>query len=154
MATLTNLSDQFGFFINVVSSRGVDWTSLQLGFQYYVEQLNTFQVWVQGSVDIYDTDAKCLKRLSREFATVHNDSKNFAFTPEVEPSFTFSGQRVPHNEDYCRVFSLGIDLKQIVRIGIPSAYREDRIELRFHTDEPRLQAFIATLLSELDGIVE
>lgn len=150
MATLTNASDQFGVLIGILERTHPGWIKVKLALQYYVQTLNEFQAWVEANLQIYETDLRALVGHLEAFAHVTDASKNFEFEPKVEPSFKLLLHRVLHDSNYCSVCSLTIDLKHVFGMNIPSAYREDQITLRFHTNEQRFQQFITNLLKEVE----
>jgi hypothetical protein len=151
MPELPNLSDQFGMLVEILSNSRDQWICANLGLCHYDEKSNVFLPWVEAQVDVYEADLSLLRRLLEDFASVTDSTKNFVFEPQVEPSFTISLERIPHGNDFCRVASIALDMKVLFRVSVPTAYREDRLSLRFHTNEQRLQRFIADLIRQIEG---
>lgn len=150
MAILTNESDQFAILFDVAgrNDHDPDWITARVAMQYHGEELNALRTFLQATIDIYESDLIYFTEQLRAFGTVTDESKNFEFEPEVEPSFHFSFQRVPHNKSYCRVVSFAIDLKRVIKMLIPCAYRENRITLKVHTTEERIKTFSTEFLEE------
>lgn len=154
MAILPNISDQFGIQFEAGHRIDADWWTVRLVMYRYREQSNQFENWLAVEPGIHDTDLQTLVRKLEAFQDAADESANFDFEPFVEPSFQFTLERIPHNEDYCRVATLAIDMVGAVKFNVPSAYRENRMTLRFHTDERRLRTFIDELLKELKAAMQ
>ena len=154
MAILPNISDQFGMQFEAGHRIDTDWCTVRLVMYRYSEQSNQFESWLAVEPGIHQTDLQTLIRKLGTFQGAADASANFDFEPFVEPSFQFALERIPHNEDYCRVATLAIDVVGVVKFNVPSAYRENRITLRFHTDEQRLRTFIDELLRELKAVMQ
>jgi hypothetical protein len=154
MPELPNISDQFGLIVEIVEATAADWINVRLALYRYDQKSNVSEPWVQVTVETYEGDLRRLKKLLEDFASASDASNNFAFEPQVEPTFLLSLERIPHNGDFCRVANLAIDLKCIFHVSVPTAYREDRIALRFHTTEQRMQSFIADLTKQIGTCIQ
>jgi hypothetical protein len=154
MAILPNISDQFGIQFEAGHRIDADWWTVRLVMYRYREQSNQFENWLVAEPGIHETDLQTLIQKLETFQDTADASANFDFEPFVEPSFHFALERIPHNENYCRVATLAIDMVGVVKFNVPSAYRENRMTLRFHTDEPRFRTFIEVLLKELKAMKE
>ena len=154
MPELPNISDQFGLAVEVVEATAADWINVRLALYHYDQKSNVSEPWVQVTVEIFEGDLRRLKKLLEDFASTADASNNFAFEPQVEPTFLLSLERVSHNGDFCRVANLVIDLKCVFHVSVPTAYREDRIALRFHTNEQRMQSFVADLAKQIGTCIQ
>lgn len=50
--------------------------------------------------------------------------------------------------------SFFVDIKRVMRINEPAAYRENQIGIRFQTDDQRVDRFCEGLGSELSGVLD
>jgi hypothetical protein len=154
MPELLNISDQFGLLVEIVEVGSADWINVKLALCHFDQESNVSDPWVEVKIQVYEGDLRRLKKLIEDFASVGDASKNLAFEPQIEPTFLFSLERIPHNGDFCRVANLAIDLKCVFNVSVPTAYREDRIALRFHTNEQRMQRFVADLAKQIGTCIQ
>ncbi len=154
MAILPNISDQFGIHFEAGHRTDADWWTIRLVMYRYREQSDQFENWLTAEPGVHETDLRTLIQNLEGFQAAADASANFDFEPFVEPSFRFALERIPHNDDYCRVATLAIDLVEVVKFNVASAYRENRMTLRFHTDEARLRNFLDELLKELKATMQ
>ena len=149
MAEIANASDQLGITFELYGRTGKDisWRTASLKMQYRPKSETRFKMFVEGIVEIYDSDLSRLREALSAFLKATDQSKNFKFVPVAEPSFELAFERIPHGDDYCRVVLMAIDLKTIIEVNTPTADGENRITMRFHTTEDQIQKFGADLLT-------
>jgi len=140
MAILLNQSEQIAALFEVVSVRD-DWVFSHIALQHYVAKENDFATWVEGFLDVYETDLHCLAHDLTAFADEGQTSQEFRFEPEVEPSFEFRFQTRSSIRRGEVLASVALDVKRIIDLTIPAAYRDNRISLQFLTDWERLRRF-------------
>jgi hypothetical protein len=140
MATLLNQSEQIGVLFEVISVRD-DWVFSHIAFQHYVAKENDFASWVEGYLEIYETDFKCLARDMATFAEERRTEHEFRFEPEVEPSFELRFQARSSARRQEVLASVALDVKRILDLTIPTAYRDNRISLQVLTDWDRIRRF-------------
>ena len=140
MAILLNQSEQIGVLFEIISVRD-DWVFSHVALQHYVAKENDFASWVEGYLDVYETDLKCLARDLATFAEEGPTGQEFHFEPEVEPSFEFRFKSRSSARRTEVLASVALDVKRILDLTIPAAYRDNRISLQLLTDWERLRRF-------------
>jgi hypothetical protein len=140
MAILLSQSEQIGVLFEAISVRDA-WVFSRVAFQHYVAADNDFQSWVEGWPEIYEADLKCLIRDLATFDKRGPTGQEFRFEPEVEPSFELRVQPRASGRNSEVVVSFALDIKRVLGLTIPTAYRENRITLQLLTDWERFHRF-------------
>lgn len=136
MAILLSESEQIAALFEFISDRD-DWVFLRIAFQYWVAKDNDFATWVEGFVDIYETDLKQLVQDLEAFVKSGQAQPEFRFEPVTEPDFQIRLQTGSAEGRKNVMASVALDLKRVMEMTIPTAYRENRIMLQLDTDWDR-----------------
>jgi len=140
MAILLNRSEQIAALFEVVSVRD-DWVFLRIAFQHYVAKENDFATWVEGFLDVHESDFKAFAGELADFMGAVPAREELSFEPAVEPSFEFRLRVDSAVKKGDVLASVALDLKRVLDLTIPAAYRDNRISLRLLTDSERLRRF-------------
>lgn len=142
MATLLNESEQIALLFEVISMRE-DWAFARIAFQHYQATQNSFAAWLEGFVDVYRDD---LARLLREMATsLDCDEEGFprlCFEPVAEPSFGLRTDESSPRQRGCMLASMALDIKRVLDLTVPAAYRDNRVTLQFRTSRDKFRRFV------------
>ena len=140
MAILLSQSEQVGVLFEVISVAD-DWVFSHIGFQHYVAKENDFATWVEGFLDIYESDLEGFARELASFVEGGPRRQEFRFEPTAEPSFEFRFQAGSLARTVDVGASVALDVKRILDVTIPTAYGDNRISLQLLTDWERLRRF-------------
>ena len=149
MAVLLNQTDQLSVLIGVVGFVEGDWVRMRMAIQHYIEQTNSMSSWIEADIDLYLTDAEAFQEILRARNRTRGHPLPWTFEPSVEPSFQIGVRQ----HDSVWEVSLFCDIKMLMVINKPAAYRENQIGVRFQTDHRRLESFASGLGSELSGVL-
>lgn len=149
MAVLSNRTDQFSVLFSVVGLVESDWVRIEMGIQHYLEQTNSISSWIEAHIDLHLTDAKAFQEILLARDRTRGNPLQWTFEPLVEPSFQICTRQLGSVWEV----SFFVDIKRLVSMNEPTAYRENEIGVRFQTDDQRLERFGDGLGSELSGIL-
>ena len=140
MALLLSESEQVAVLFEVMSMRA-DWAFAHIAFQHYLTKENDFATWVEGFVDVYQEDLARLADEMKVFVEAREPTSEFVFEPVAEPSFELRFRRSPRPEPGAVLASVAVDIKRVIDLTIPAAYRDNRISLQLRTNGQRLARF-------------
>ena len=140
MAILLNQSEQVAALFEVVSVRD-DWVFLHIAFQHYVPKQNDFATWVEGFLDVHESDFQAFVRELAAFVEAVPARQELSFEPAVEPAFQFRLQPSSSANGSDVLALAALDLKSVLELTAPALYRDNRISLQLLTDWERLRRF-------------
>jgi hypothetical protein len=141
MAILLDRSEQIAALFEVVSVRD-GWVLLHIAFQHYVVKENDFATWVDGLLDVHESDFSAFLRELAAFVKAVPARRDLSFEPAVEPSFEFRLQIGSSARKEDVVAFAALDLKGIMEVTVPAVYRDNRVSLQILTDSERLRRFV------------
>lgn len=155
MARLTNEADQAAIVLEVSGRTGIapEWIGARMGMQYYVEDVNAFHTFAEAKLRIHEADLQRLAGHLRGLIDAEDDSRNFRFELQKEPSFQFSCARLAPERPFHFAVEAGLDLKTFVSGSQATAPRENRLTLKLLTTEGRMERFLAEVLKEMDAVL-
>lgn len=140
MSTLLDRSEQIAVVFEIVSSQK-DWVFSRIAFQHYVASDNNFATWVEGFLDVHESDMQAFTRELAAVAAGGLSQQVLCFEPAVEPAFEIRFQlRVSPGREAILV-SVALDVKCIIDSAAPTVYRDNRVSLQLLTDLGKFRTF-------------
>ena len=152
MALVLSESEQVAVMFEVMSTRS-DWVYAHIAFQHYVSKENDFATWVEGFVDVYRDELTRLVDGMRSFVDADESVAEFSFEPVAEPSFELRFRRCPPSDQGGILAFAALDIKRVLELTIPAAYRDNRVSLQLRTNEHRVSKFVNQLFLEADRVL-